>query len=161
PLAAEGGRDPETADQVRRNAPEAFRAVTYRAVREEDYAAAAETLPWVQKAGAAMRWTGSWLSVFVTPDPKHAVQVTHDQQVGLRARLDRYRQAGREAFDLAPVYANIDLEILVCVDRGAYAGEVKAAVLAALFGTGGIRPRAGFFSPDNFTFGTPLERSRL
>ena len=43
-------------------APEAFRAVTYRAVRPEDYAEAAERLPWVQRAGATFRWTGSWLT---------------------------------------------------------------------------------------------------
>jgi hypothetical protein len=34
-------------------------------------------------------------------------------------------------------------------------------VLEALFGKGGVRPKPGFFSPDNFTFGTPLERSKL
>jgi hypothetical protein len=38
---------------------------------------------------------------------------------------------------------------------------VKERVLEALFGSGGVRPRPGFFSPDNFTFGTPLERSVL
>ena len=34
-------------------------------------------------------------------------------------------------------------------------------MLLVLFGSGGIRPKTGFFSPDNFTFGTPLERSEL
>jgi hypothetical protein len=38
---------------------------------------------------------------------------------------------------------------------------VKAAVLEALFGRRGIRPQPGFFSPDNWTFGNPLERARL
>ena len=34
-------------------------------------------------------------------------------------------------------------------------------MIAALFGIGGVRPRQGFFAPDNFTFGTPLERSQI
>jgi hypothetical protein len=62
---------------------------------------------------------------------------------------------------LEPVYANLDLKIIVCVETHAYKGEVEERVLEALFGKGGIRPRPGFFAPDNFTFGTPLERSQL
>jgi hypothetical protein len=38
---------------------------------------------------------------------------------------------------------------------------VKEAVLEALFGHRGVRPRPGFFSPDNWTFGTALERAQL
>ena len=76
PLPVSSGLDPETAQEVRLLAPEAFRAVTYRAVRPEDYAEAAERLPWVQRAGASFRWTGSWLSAFVTPDPRGAAVVT-------------------------------------------------------------------------------------
>ncbi len=67
PLAGVGGRDPESVEQIRVNAPQAFRAVTYRAVQPADYTQIAERLPWVQKAGAAVRWTGSWSTGFVTP----------------------------------------------------------------------------------------------
>jgi hypothetical protein len=49
----------------------------------------------------------------------------------------------------------------VCVANDAYRGEVKERVLEVLFGTRGFRPLQGFFSPDLFTFGTPLDRSRL
>ena len=161
PLAARDGEDPEDAEQVRQRAPEAFRAITFRAVRPEDYAEAAERLPWVQRAGAAFRWTGSWLTALVTPDPRGAISVTEPERAELVAQLDRFRQAGREAYALDPRYANLDLEIAVCVEPASFAGEVKARVLEALFGTRGLRRRPGFFSPDNFTFGTPLERSRL
>jgi hypothetical protein len=158
PLPASGGEDPETIGQVRQLAPEAFRAVTYRAVRPEDYADAAERLPWVQRAGAAFRWTGSWLTAFVTPDPLGSVVVTAQQRVDLRRQLDRFRQAGREASILDPRYADLDLRITVCVEASAYLGEVEERVLEALVGR---RGGGGFFGPDNFTFGTPLERSRL
>lgn len=161
PLAAEDGQDPEDAAQVRRDAPDAFRAITFRAVRPEDYAEAAERLDWVQRAGATFRWTGSWLTAFVTPDPRGATTVTGPERAELVGQLDRFRQAGREAYPRDPRYANLDLEITVCVAPDAFVGDVKAGVLEALFGRRGLRPARGFFSPDHFTFGTPLERSRL
>ncbi len=161
PLPATNGQDAEKPEQVRQLAPEAFRSLTFRAVRPEDYAEAAERLRWVQRAGASFRWTGSWLTAYVTPDPKGAVTVAPAQGVELNEQLNRFRQAGRPAYTLNPRYANLDLEIVICVAPSAYRGEVKERVLKALFGVRGLRPRQGFFSPDNFTFGTPLERSRL
>jgi hypothetical protein len=161
PLSAVNGTDPETPQQIRQLAPEAFRAVTFRAVRPEDYAEALARLNWVRRAGAAFRWTGSWLAAYATPDPRGSVTVTPDERTAAFNQLDRFRQAGRPAFMLDPVYANLDLEIIICVATSAYKGEVEQRVLEALFGVNGVRPRLGFFSPDNFTFGTPLERSKL
>lgn len=161
PLSSYNGKDPESPGEIRQLAPEAFRAITYRAVRPEDYAEAAERLPWVQRAGAAFRWTGSWLSAFVTPDPKGTAQLSVERRSESVEQLDRFRQAGREAHVSDPVYANIDLEITVCVAPDAYPGEVKESVLVALLGSKGRRPMPGYFSPDNFTFGSPLERSTL
>jgi predicted phage baseplate assembly protein len=161
PLPAVDGSDPETVDSVRVNAPEAFRAVTYRAVRPEDYAEAAERLSWVQRAGCAFRWTGSWLSAFVTPDPLGATRLSDGQRKDLADQLDRFRQTGRETYPMDPVYADLDLEITICVTPTAYQGEVKERVMAMLFGAGSENGGHGFFGPDNFMFGTPLERSRL
>ena len=158
PLPAEGGLAPETAAEVRQLAPEAFRALTYRAVRPEDYGEAAERLPWVQRAGATLRWTGSWLTLFATPDPLGAVTVSEAQRNELADQLDRFRQAGRQVVVADPRYADLDLEITLCVEPFAFAGEVKQAVLAVLLGKPGT---PGFFSADNFTFGTPLVRSHL
>ncbi|MGH8444346.1 MAG: baseplate J/gp47 family protein, partial [Solimonas sp.] len=67
PLPAAGGVDPEDMEAVRRDAPEAFRTQE-RAVTPADYAAAAARRPDVQRAAASFRWTGSWHTVFVTPD---------------------------------------------------------------------------------------------
>lgn len=161
PLPASGGQDAETAERVRQLAPEAFRELTYRAVTAPDYAEAAERLPWVQKAGAAFRWTGSWLSAFVTPDPRDSVVLTTDQRSELADQLDRFRQAGREAHLLAPRYADLEIEIEVCVEPYAFRGEVQEQVMIALFGKGGIRPQAGYFSPDRFSFGDALIRSSV
>lgn len=152
PVPGEGGVDAETPSEVRQLAPDAFRSVTFRAVRTEDYAEAVERLPWVQRAGATLLWTGSWNTVFVTPDPRDAVSVTEPQRAEMFDQIDRFRQAGREAYGMDPVFANLDLMIRVCVEPGHFAGDVKEAVTEAL---------GAYFDEDNFTFGTPLHRSTL
>ncbi|MDI6104126.1 baseplate J/gp47 family protein [Actinoplanes sp. NEAU-A12] len=152
PFAVDNGVDPETPAEIRQLAPEAFRAVTFRAVRPEDYAEAAQRLDWVQRAGCSFRWTGSWQTAFVTPDPRSRVEVTAAERAELGEQLDRFRQAGRETSTLDPRYADLDLRIGFCVAPDAYAAEVKVRIAAVL---------DGFFAPDNFTFGTPLDRSGL
>lgn len=171
PLDVSDAVAPETADEVRQLAPEAFRAVTHRAVRSEDYAEAVERLDWVQRAGAQFRWTGSWLTLFATPDPENSFELTSDQRLALQAQLDRFRLAGREAYGSDPKFATIDLRIHVCIEPTSYRGEVEASILEALFGrtslrgTGvspvGLGSTTAFFSPDNFTFGTALDRAKL
>lgn len=161
PLPATDGSDPETPFEIRQSAPEAFRAITFRAVRPEDYSEAAERLPWVQRAGTAFRWTGSWITSFTTPDPRSATALSDLQRTDLFEQVDRFRQAGREAWGLDPIYADLDLEIRICVEPDAFAGDVKKRVLEALFAKKSHSPQLGFFSPDNFTFGTPLWRSEL
>lgn len=161
PFGITNGQEEESIADTKVLAPEAFRAVTYRAVRKEDYAEAAERLDWVQKAGATFRWTGSWLTGFVTPDPLHETSISPAHHRELTHQMERFRQAGREVHVAAPVYANIDLEIDICLEPGAFPAEVKTRVLLAMFGKQGPRPVQGYFSPDRFTFGTPLQRSTL
>ncbi len=161
PLPATTGVDAEAPAEIRQLAPEAFKAITYRAVRPEDYAEAAERLPWVQKAGAVFRWTGSWLTAFVTPDPKGTVVLEEKYRLALTQQMDRFRQAGREVHVRNPEYANIDLKIHICVSADGYAGEVKERVLQALLGKKGLLAKEGYFSPNRFTFGTLLQRSTL
>jgi hypothetical protein len=161
PFGMSNAVDPQTFADVRHVAPDEFRAETFRAVRAEDYAAAVQKLSWVQRAGAQFRWTGSWLTLFATPDPKGTFTLTEELRIDLERQLNRYRLAGRETYGMNPKFANLDLEIHICVAPTSYVGEVKEAVLEALFGRRGVRPRPGFFSPDNWTFGTPLERAQL
>ena len=161
PLSITNGVDPEDAGIIKQLAPEAFRAITFRAVRPEDYAEIAERLPGVQRAGARFRWTGSWLSAFVTADPLGAFELSPERRTELENLMDCVRQAGREVFVRNPRFVNIDLEIKICVEPFAYAGQVKARVLEVLVGRKGVRPIKGFFDPDNFTFGTPLRRAVL
>jgi Baseplate J-like protein len=162
PLPTSGGVEPESLADVKKRAPEAFRALTYRAVRPEDYAEAAERLTWVQRAGATFRWTGSWLTAFVTADPRDASSLDAVQRQKLEAQIDRFRQAGREAHALDPRYADLDVEVKVCVAPHAYREHVRVAVEEALLaGPRSARRARAFFHPDRFTFGTPLDRSAL
>ena len=69
PLPASGGVDPQSVEELRQLAPEAFRAETFRAVTEADYEVAAMRLPGLAAAKASFLWTGSWHTVFVAIHP--------------------------------------------------------------------------------------------
>ncbi len=161
PFPATGGADRETGEQIRRRAPQAFRALQFRAVRPEDYETAAKRLPWVSQSGTVFRWTGSWLTVFTSADPKDSEQLPIDEHLELIDLLNRYRMAGYESYVPDPRFVSIDLIVSLCAQPDAFRGDVKAAVLQAL-GTG-VFPdgRLELFHPDRFTFGTPFERSAL
>jgi hypothetical protein len=161
PFEAKGGEDMESDDSVRRLAPQAFRAQNLRAVRPEDYVRASKRLPWVGTAGTTFRWTGSWMTVFTTPDPVGREGFAPEQGAELAQLLNRYRLAGYESYVLEPNYVPVDLIVTVCAEPEAYRAEVKAALLTRL-GTGALPDGTpAFFNPSHFTFGTPLERSRL
>ena len=161
PFAVTNGMDAETAAHIAAMAPQAFQAVQYRAVRASDYEAAAQTLPWVQKAATSFRWTGSWMTVFTAADPAGAEQITVDQTIQLVELLNRYRLAGYESYAPPPVYVSIDLWIDVCADPGWRNGDVEASVLSVLGSSTRANDASGFFFEDRFSFGTPLYRSRL
>lgn len=166
PFTLRNGIDRESDGDVKRFAPQAFRALTYRAVRKEDYAEAAQRLDWVQRAGAEERWTGSWLSTFVTPDPlssesRSSSLVSPEQSAELSSQMDRFRQAGREVFTAQPQFADLDLLIKVCVSDTSYLGDVKAHLLQLLVGRDENGRMNSYFADQNFTFGTPLRRAQL
>ncbi|MGH8735604.1 MAG: hypothetical protein ACREVB_18110, partial [Burkholderiales bacterium] len=60
PLPAGGGEEPESIEHVRQIAPEAFRAIQFRAVTEHDWRDMALRHEDVAAAKASFRWTGSW-----------------------------------------------------------------------------------------------------
>ena len=161
PLPAWGGVDPEAIAEVKRLAPDAYRAVPLRAVTEADYAAAAELLPEVQRAVATFRWTGSWHTVYLTVDPRGTSELSPELRARVLDHVARYTQTGYDLELNAPIYVALELDIKVCADREHFRADVEAAVLRALssraFPSGGT----GFFHPDRFTFGQPLYLSAL
>ena len=95
-------------------------------------------MDWVQQGRATFRWTGSWLTLFASADQKSATGLTEQQRIEISRQLDRFRLAGRETYRVAPVYADLDFEIVVCVEPTAYRGETKQGVLDVLFGAKGV-----------------------
>jgi hypothetical protein len=161
PFAATGGADEESMEQVRADAPQAFRARQFRAVRAEDYNRSAAELAWVLDAGTQLRWTGSWLTVFTTAQPRATEQLTLPEHTELIQLLDRRRIAGYEVYTPDPRYVGLDLIVIVCAYAWALRGEVEAAVLEELGTSRLCDGRLGFFAPGNLRFGMPLERSEL
>jgi hypothetical protein len=171
PLPAAGGSDPEPLEQVRRRAPEAFRAKQLRAVTAADWEAAAREIPDVQGAVAHFRWTGSWYAVAIGIDPRlpadlvtgpdGRIRLHPDFERRTRARLERYRIAGYDLELLAPTFVPLELELELCVAPGYFRSDVAAAVGEAL-STRTLRGgRRGFFHSENLTFGRPVHLSRI
>jgi hypothetical protein len=161
PFPVTNGVDPESAAEIKLLTPEAYKAETFFAVRPEDYGTQAEKLDFVQRAQGRFRWTGSWLSAVTAIDPGDAFELSPERRSLVEALLNCRRQAGRQVIVRDPKFVSVDLTIGVCVSNTAFPGQVRGRLLDALFGTRGLRPQPGFFSPDNFTFGTPLRRSAL
>lgn len=160
PLPARGGIAPESLQEVREYAPQAFRRQE-RAVTEADYAEVAQRHPAVQRAVATRRWTGSWWTIFLTVDRKGGLPVDAAFEEELRDFLERYRMAGYDLEIDGPRYVSLDLAFAVCVEPGYFASNVKAALLER-FSRRVLPDRTrGFFHPDNFTFGQPVYLSQI
>jgi hypothetical protein len=99
--------------------------------------------------------------VFVSADPFGSFTLSEAQRAALEEWMDCVRQAGREVVVKDPRFRTLDLEVTICVESFAYPGQVVQAVVEALIGKGGPRPKKGFFDADHFTFGVPLRRSAL
>lgn len=161
PLPARGGIEPESVEQVRQNAPSAFRTQE-RAVTSEDYAAAAQRCDLnVQRAAATFRWTGSWRTVFLTLDRLGGEEVDDNFKKEMHRCLERYRMAGHDVEIDGPRYVSLEIEMVVCVKPTYLIGDVKAALLAVFSNRRLPDGRRGVFHPDNFTFGQPAFLSRL
>ena len=160
PLPASGGIDPEPAEAVRRDAPEAY-LVQERAVTEADYAEVTERHPRIQRAKATFRWTGSWHTVFITADRTGGLAVDDPFETDLRRHLNRYRMAGYDVEVDGPRFVPLDIALHVCVEPEYFRAHVKAAVLDVL--SSGVRADGtlGFFHPDRFTFGQPVYLSAI
>jgi hypothetical protein len=90
-----------------------------------------------------------------------AEEITVEERTELINLLNRYRMAGYESYVPEAKYVSIDLAVELCVRPDAFRGNVEEAVLSALSSKATAGGPAGFFDPDQFTFGQSLERSDL
>lgn len=151
PLPAAGGVDPESVEVVRRDAPQAFK-VQERAVTEADYAEMAQRHRGVQRAGATMRWTGSWHTAFVTADRLGGAMVDPPFEADLRTWLEKYRMAGTDLEVDGPTMVALHVKLQVCVLPGHFRSGVGVEVREVV---------RTLFHPDNLSFGTPVYLSAV
>jgi hypothetical protein len=171
PLPARLGTDPETVEEVRQLAPEAFRAVQFRAVTEDDWREAALRHPGVAAAKARFRWTGSWHTVFVAVhpvDPANLVrtagggsELTDVFAADVGAHLRRFKLAGYDLAVKPAQYVPIELDVRICVARGYFRGDVLEGVARALSNRAYADGTRGFFHPLAFSFGQPVYLSQV
>lgn len=166
PLPARGGHDPETRDYARRFGPSGFTQPLV-AVTPGDYQAIAQSFtdsegqPALQRASAAFRWTGSWLTATLAIDPLSQDRLDPGLRRDLLAFLETQRLAGYDLEIIRALYVPVDLAIEFCAVRGFRDADVRQE-LEQVLGSGDLPDgRRGFFHPDNFTFGDSLYISRL
>lgn len=154
PLPAQGGMDPEPVADVRLSAPGGYKRGLHRAVTAEDYATLAGQLLGLQRAAAALRWTGSWYEAEVAADPLNVLEAGTPLLERIRESLLPYRRIGHDLTVERALYVPLLVRLRVCVLPHHARGTVATAVRAAVGGR-------GYFHPDNLTFGTGIETSRL
>nr|WP_314445288.1 baseplate J/gp47 family protein [uncultured Sphingomonas sp.] len=160
PLAARGGTDPESIEQIRINAPQAFR-VQERAVTADDYAVAARRHPDVSNAIAYPRWTGAWQTMVVNIDRIGGKPVDAAFRAALLLHLEHFRLMGFDVRVEGAIPAPLDLRLAVCVQDGELRSDVAGRLRNALRPSSLATGEPGFFHPDHFTFGSPLLLSQL
>ena len=183
PLAAEGGVDPESIDDVKQFAPYAFDAQLERAITADDYATIAAdnerrlearatleaedpeictaTFTRLQGAKAALRWTGSWYTVLVALDPQDTETTDSELTEEVTLYLEPFRRMGYDLLVSPANYVPIKLSMTICVLPNYQRAHVEAAVLNTLSNRALPDGTLGFFHPDNLTFGGGIYVSRL
>ncbi len=160
PIGGAGGRDPETPESIRQNAPFQFRT-QLRAVTEGDYGVAAMRDARIREARASLRWTGSWRTAFVTADPLNELPWGGAFKRDLVNELDRVRMMGVDLEAEQALVVGLRLEMHICVKPGYFRSQVRQA-LASIF-TSANMPNGspGLLNPANFTFGQTIYVSPL
>jgi len=169
PFDVTDGRDPEPAERIRRNAPEAFRARQLRAVTLADYVKRAEEVIGVSRAVARYGWTGSWRTVRIAIDPagftalgdEHSDALWDELRPRIADHLEAVRLIGEDLELRPPRYVPLEIHIVVCAGESYWREDVRF-VLEQEFSDGWTSDgRRGFFNPDEWTFGQALHRSAI
>ncbi len=163
PLPAQGGTDAEPMAAAKLFAPHAFRdpKQIQRAIIADDYALIAERNAKIQRAAAALAWTGSWYEADVAIDLLNSESVDAALLCEITRYLCRFRRMGHDLRVLPAKYVPLDLKLEVCALPGYLRAHVKAALLNAFSNRVLPGGRRGFFHPDNLTFGEGVFLSRI
>jgi len=158
PLAAAGGVDPETMDQIRQEAPFAF-LTQLRAVTEDDYGVMAQQDPAISEARGTLRWTGSWYTAFVSVDAVAPSGPSAALLTATQKRLSMFRMMGVDLAVEAAEIVGLSIQMSICVNPSFFQADVETALMQ-LFTTGNLcTGQPGILNPDNFTFGQTIYTS--
>jgi predicted phage baseplate assembly protein len=160
PLAASGGTDPETLDQIRRAAPGSIDALESEST-VGDIVARAEADPEVETASATLRWTGSWYLLEMAVQRKGGLPVDDAFVARLRSELEDLRIAGWELAIVPLRFVGLDIALTVLLDPGASRGGVERALLETFSNRDLPDGGRGFFHPANLGFGQPVFLSQV
>jgi len=162
PLPGRGGRNPETLEEIKQNAPVAFRGRQERAITSEDYAFLSQRDNTnVQKAAAHFRWTGSWNTAFVAIDFKGDKAEKDTEKNKLLNLLNKYRLAGLDLVIDDPIFVSLIIEMQLCISKDSYQSEVLALLENRFSNRIQSSGKFGFFHADNFSFGDTLYLSNI
>lgn len=160
PLAAMGGVEPEALDQVRFQAPQAFRERRC-AVTESDYAQFAQQFPGVQRAVATRRWTGSWETIFITVDRANGQLIDAEFRSDLLAYLEPFRLAAHALEIDNPRFVPLDLSLTIQVKPDYFRRSVRSLLQETFSDRVQSNGQLGFFHPNLHTFAQPIYLSEL
>ena len=163
PLPASGGLAFEPVSEVQLFAPKAFLRQLERAVTADDYARLAERSPrrQVQRAGASMKWTGSWYAADVSIDPLGGETADPELLKQIKRHLYLYRRMGHDVEVELARYVPLKIELQICVKPHFLRGHVEAALLDAFSNRVRQDGGLGLFHPDNLSFGEGIFLSKL
>lgn len=160
PLPAVGGVNPETNDQIRRRAPQAF-LTQERAITMADYESFADANPQVEQSVASLRWTGSWYTVFIAVEPQNGGNLSSALQKSVQSYVNQYRLAGQDVQLDSPDYVSLQITLQVCVDPSYFQLDVQQALMQVLGSQMLPNGQKGYFYPENFTFGQTVYLSPI
>lgn len=163
------GRDPEPAERIRRNAPEAFRARQLRAVTLADYVKRAEEVAGVSRAVARYAWTGSWRTVRIAIDPAGFTAIGDalsdalwdELRPRIAAHLEAVRLVGEDIELRPPRYVPLEVHIKVCANEAYWREDLRFVLEQEFSDSWTSDGRRGFFNPDEWSFGQALHRSAI
>jgi hypothetical protein len=164
PFDVTDGREPESAADFVRRAPEAYRRRQRRAVTLRDYAERAEEVPGVAHARARYAWSGSWRVVRVAIDPVGGGALAPVLRDRVAAHLDALRLIGDDVELRAATLVPLDIRLVLCARADTWIEDLRAELEMA-FSAQDLPAmpwgRRGLFHPDLWTFGQSLYASQL
>ncbi len=169
PFDVVDGRDPEPAERIRRNAPEAFRARQLRAVTLADYVNRAEEVTGVSRAVARYAWTGSWRTVRVAIDPAgftalgdaRSDTLWDELRPRVADHLEAVRLIGEDIELRPPRYVPLEIQVVVCAGEAYWREDLRFVLEQEFSSSWTSDGRRGFFNPEEWSFGQDLHRSAI